>query len=144
MCVYGLRNPLPFRSLYVNMVGLWVTVSLAMLSGLTMYSIYKKCDPLLNGDINTTDQVTAAATAWMSCWALCDQVWLTVKMLHIYEQAAALPGDGHSGTIPWNPWSVCGCCIQWDTQVRQKSTSQECSKNCRYCQCRVNFSVIRD
>lgn len=44
-------------SLYVNMVGLWVTVSLAMLSGLTMYSIYKNCDPLTNGDIGTSDQL---------------------------------------------------------------------------------------
>ncbi|XP_029005600.1 sodium-coupled monocarboxylate transporter 1 [Betta splendens] len=44
-------------SLYVNMVGLWVTVSLAMLSGLTMYSIYKNCDPLTNGDIGTPDQL---------------------------------------------------------------------------------------
>ncbi|XP_072237815.1 sodium-coupled monocarboxylate transporter 1 [Leuresthes tenuis] len=44
-------------SLYVNMVGLWVTVTLAMLSGFTMYSIYKNCDPFLNGDINTPDQL---------------------------------------------------------------------------------------
>ncbi|XP_034440533.1 sodium-coupled monocarboxylate transporter 1 [Hippoglossus hippoglossus] len=44
-------------SLYLNMVGLWVTVSLAVFSGLTMYSIYKNCDPLLNGDITTPDQL---------------------------------------------------------------------------------------
>uniref|UniRef100_A0AAY4D3Z9 Uncharacterized protein n=1 Tax=Denticeps clupeoides TaxID=299321 RepID=A0AAY4D3Z9_9TELE len=44
-------------SLYVNMVGLWVTVSLAMLSGLTMYSVYKDCDPLSNGDVDTSDQL---------------------------------------------------------------------------------------
>ncbi|XP_061893679.1 sodium-coupled monocarboxylate transporter 1 [Entelurus aequoreus] len=44
-------------SLYVNMVGLWVTVSLAVFSGLTMFSIYKKCDPFTNGDIGTTDQL---------------------------------------------------------------------------------------
>ncbi|XP_059185587.1 sodium-coupled monocarboxylate transporter 1 [Centropristis striata] len=44
-------------SLYVNMVGLWVTVSLAVFSGLTMYSIYKNCDPLKNGDINNPDQL---------------------------------------------------------------------------------------
>ncbi|XP_022597727.1 sodium-coupled monocarboxylate transporter 1-like [Seriola dumerili] len=44
-------------SLYVNMVGLWVTVSLAMFSGLAMYSIYKNCDPLTNGDISTPDQL---------------------------------------------------------------------------------------
>uniref|UniRef100_A0A7N8X794 Solute carrier family 5 member 8, like n=1 Tax=Mastacembelus armatus TaxID=205130 RepID=A0A7N8X794_9TELE len=44
-------------SLYVNMVGLWVTVSLAVFSGLTMYSIYKYCDPLSNGDIATSDQL---------------------------------------------------------------------------------------
>ncbi|XP_036426974.1 sodium-coupled monocarboxylate transporter 1 [Colossoma macropomum] len=44
-------------SLYVNMVGLWVTVSLAILSGLTMYSIYKNCDPLTNKDVGTSDQL---------------------------------------------------------------------------------------
>ncbi|XP_041945428.1 sodium-coupled monocarboxylate transporter 1 isoform X1 [Alosa alosa] len=44
-------------SLYVNMVGLWVTVSLAMLSGLTMYSIYKDCDPLTRGDVGNMDQL---------------------------------------------------------------------------------------
>lgn len=44
-------------SLYVNMVGLWITVTLAVLSGLTMYSIYKNCDPLSNGDVDTPDQL---------------------------------------------------------------------------------------
>lgn len=44
-------------ALYLNMVGLWVTVSLAILSGLTMYSVYKKCDPLTNGDVTTSDQL---------------------------------------------------------------------------------------
>ncbi|MCJ8729484.1 hypothetical protein PDJAM_G00106770 [Pangasius djambal] len=44
-------------SLYVNMVGLWITVSLAMLSGLTMYSIYKDCDPLTNKDVGSSDQL---------------------------------------------------------------------------------------
>lgn len=51
-----------FRSLYVNMVGLWVTVSLAVLSGLTMFSIYKNCDPLSNGDVNSTDEVNATGS----------------------------------------------------------------------------------
>ncbi|KTG39050.1 hypothetical protein cypCar_00006233 [Cyprinus carpio] len=46
-----------FRSLYLNMVGLWVTVSLAMLSGLTMYSIYKDCDPFTNKDVGASDQL---------------------------------------------------------------------------------------
>lgn len=45
------------------MVGLWVTVSLAMFSGLTMYSIYKNCDPLGNGDVSTSDQVRDAAAS---------------------------------------------------------------------------------
>ncbi|KAM7423023.1 hypothetical protein PAMA_010857 [Pampus argenteus] len=44
-------------ALYVNMVGLWATLSLAMFSGLTMFSIYKDCDPLANGDISTPDQL---------------------------------------------------------------------------------------
>ncbi|XP_068451115.1 sodium-coupled monocarboxylate transporter 1 [Clinocottus analis] len=44
-------------SLYVNMVGLWLTVSLAVFSGLTMFSIYKNCDPFANGDVGTYDQM---------------------------------------------------------------------------------------
>ncbi|KAK5933631.1 hypothetical protein CgunFtcFv8_014095 [Champsocephalus gunnari] len=44
-------------SLYVNLVGLWLTLSLAVFSGLTMFSIYKNCDPLENGDIGTPDQM---------------------------------------------------------------------------------------
>ncbi|KAK7145175.1 hypothetical protein R3I94_011314 [Phoxinus phoxinus] len=44
-------------SLYVNMVGLMITVSLAMLSGLTMYSIYKDCDPFTNKDVGASDQL---------------------------------------------------------------------------------------
>ncbi|XP_075997038.1 sodium-coupled monocarboxylate transporter 1 isoform X1 [Genypterus blacodes] len=44
-------------SLYVNMIGLWVTVSLAVFTGLVMYSIYKDCDPLTNKDIKTPDQL---------------------------------------------------------------------------------------
>lgn len=45
----------------MNMVGLWITVTLAVFSGLTMYSIYKNCDPLSNGDIATPDQVSKPA-----------------------------------------------------------------------------------
>lgn len=56
------------RSLYLNMVGLWVTVSLAMFSGLTMFSIYKNCDPLGNGDINTSDQVRRTAAFQFVSW----------------------------------------------------------------------------
>lgn len=41
------------------MVGLLVTVSLAVFSGLTMFSIYKNCDPLTNGDVENWDQVNA-------------------------------------------------------------------------------------
>ncbi|XP_061075950.1 sodium-coupled monocarboxylate transporter 1 [Conger conger] len=44
-------------SLYVNMLGLWLTVSLAVFSGLTMYSIFRNCDPLANDDIGALDQM---------------------------------------------------------------------------------------
>ncbi|CAL8340284.1 unnamed protein product [Lota lota] len=44
-------------SLYFNYVGLLATVSLAMFCGLTMYSIYMKCDPLTNNDVGSTDQL---------------------------------------------------------------------------------------
>ncbi|KAK0136615.1 Sodium-coupled monocarboxylate transporter 1 [Merluccius polli] len=44
-------------SLYVNLVGLWATLSLAMFCGLIMYSIYMKCDPFTNNDVGTRDQL---------------------------------------------------------------------------------------
>uniref|UniRef100_A0A3Q1GH70 Solute carrier family 5 member 8, like n=1 Tax=Acanthochromis polyacanthus TaxID=80966 RepID=A0A3Q1GH70_9TELE len=90
-------------SLYVNMCGLLVTVTLAMLAGLTMYSIYKNCDPISNGDVGSSDQVTTAAvlsllviaqtpcifccptSSWTCCtstleslvclWLHCKQLW---------------------------------------------------------------------
>ncbi|KAM3621105.1 uncharacterized protein V6R79_006134 [Siganus canaliculatus] len=72
-------------ALYVNMVGLWVTLSLAMLSGLTMYSIYKDCDPFSNGDVSTSDQLLP---------------YLVMDMLAIYP---GIPGlfvaAAYSGTL---------------------------------------------
>ncbi|XP_042352846.1 sodium-coupled monocarboxylate transporter 1 isoform X2 [Plectropomus leopardus] len=72
-------------SLYVNMVGLWITVSLAVFSGLTMYSIYKECDPFTNGDIDTHDQLLP---------------YLVMDMLAIYP---GIPGlfvaAAYSGTL---------------------------------------------
>lgn len=61
------------------MVGLWVTVSLAMFSGLTMFSIYKNCDPLGNGDVSTSDQVGRAA-AFPVC------VFIASTSPHVMEQ----------------------------------------------------------
>lgn len=109
-----------FRSLYVNMVGLWVTVSLAVFSGLTMFSIYKNCDPLTNGDVSTPDQVNAAE---MMSLVIITQTPFTKalflkKTVCICELAAALPCDGHPGNLPWNPWLVCGRSIQWHPEVR--------------------------
>ncbi|XP_039605281.1 sodium-coupled monocarboxylate transporter 1 [Polypterus senegalus] len=44
-------------SLYFNMVGLWITVTLAMVTGFTMYSIYSQCDPLSVGKVSAPDQL---------------------------------------------------------------------------------------
>ncbi|XP_069797527.1 sodium-coupled monocarboxylate transporter 1 isoform X2 [Narcine bancroftii] len=44
-------------SLYLNMVGLWMTALCAVLSGLTMYSIYHKCDPLTAKAVRAPDQL---------------------------------------------------------------------------------------
>uniref|UniRef100_A0A3Q1FAR9 Solute carrier family 5 member 8, like n=1 Tax=Acanthochromis polyacanthus TaxID=80966 RepID=A0A3Q1FAR9_9TELE len=72
-------------SLYVNMCGLLVTVTLAMLAGLTMYSIYKNCDPISNGDVGSSDQLLP---------------YLVMDMLHIYP---GIPGlfvaAAYSGTL---------------------------------------------
>lgn len=108
-----------FRALYVNMVGLWVTVSLAVFSGLTMFSIYKNCDPLTNGDVGTPDQVYAAKIITQTpCSLSFTKALFLKKMVCICELAAALPCDGHPSNLPWNPWLVCGCGIQWHPKVR--------------------------
>ncbi|KAJ8399567.1 hypothetical protein AAFF_G00409780 [Aldrovandia affinis] len=74
-----------FESLYVNMVGLWVTVSLAVFSGLTMYSILKNCDPLTNDDIGALDQM------------------LPYLVMAILEEYPGVPGlfvaSAYSGTL---------------------------------------------
>ncbi|KAJ3602460.1 hypothetical protein NHX12_030215 [Muraenolepis orangiensis] len=44
-------------SLYVNLVGMVATLSLAMVCGLTMYSVFMKCDPLTNKDVGTSNQL---------------------------------------------------------------------------------------
>ncbi|XP_023125206.1 sodium-coupled monocarboxylate transporter 1 [Amphiprion ocellaris] len=72
-------------SLYVNMCGLLVTVSLAMLSGLTMYSIYKNCDPISNGDVGTSDQLLP---------------YLVMDILEIYPGVPGLfVAAAYSGTL---------------------------------------------
>lgn len=93
-----------FRSLYVNMVGLWITVSLAVFSGLTMFSIYKNCDPLTNDDISTPDQVNVAAIVSLlivtrtACCTTCNKA-LTVKNgLHLYTSCCP--------TLWWISWQL--------------------------------------
>ncbi|XP_053113063.1 sodium-coupled monocarboxylate transporter 1-like [Hemicordylus capensis] len=44
-------------SLYLNLVGLWVTLSCAVMCGLCMYSIYKDCDPWTARVVSAPDQL---------------------------------------------------------------------------------------
>ncbi|XP_048408811.1 sodium-coupled monocarboxylate transporter 1 isoform X2 [Stegostoma tigrinum] len=44
-------------SLYLNMVGLWITAFCAVFTGLTTYSIYHECDPLTEKKIKASDQL---------------------------------------------------------------------------------------
>ncbi|XP_032898629.1 sodium-coupled monocarboxylate transporter 1 isoform X1 [Amblyraja radiata] len=44
-------------ALYLNMVGLWLTAVCAVLSGLTMYSIYYQCDPITAKQVRAVDQL---------------------------------------------------------------------------------------
>ncbi|XP_034983692.1 sodium-coupled monocarboxylate transporter 1-like [Zootoca vivipara] len=44
-------------SLYLNLLGLCVTLCSAVLSGLSMYSIYKDCDPWTSGFVGAPDQL---------------------------------------------------------------------------------------
>ncbi|XP_007441959.2 sodium-coupled monocarboxylate transporter 1-like, partial [Python bivittatus] len=44
-------------ALYLNLVGLWIVLIFASLNGLSMYSIYKDCDPLTAGVVSAPDQL---------------------------------------------------------------------------------------
>ncbi|NWX89585.1 SC5A8 protein, partial [Nothoprocta pentlandii] len=44
-------------SLYINLVGLWVILTCAVLCGLVLYSIYKNCDPWTSKQISAPDQL---------------------------------------------------------------------------------------
>uniref|UniRef100_A0A670XYG3 Solute carrier family 5 member 8 n=1 Tax=Pseudonaja textilis TaxID=8673 RepID=A0A670XYG3_PSETE len=44
-------------ALYLNLVGLWIALIFASLNGLSMYSIYKDCDPLTSGIVSAPDQL---------------------------------------------------------------------------------------
>lgn len=45
------------RSLYINLVGLWAILVCATLCGLSLYSIYKDCDPWSAKQVSALDQV---------------------------------------------------------------------------------------
>lgn len=45
------------RSLYINLVGLWAILVCATLCGLSLYSIYKDCDPWTAKQVSALDQV---------------------------------------------------------------------------------------
>ncbi|XP_072046244.1 uncharacterized protein [Amphiura filiformis] len=49
-------------SLFLAIIGMAVVVSLACLSGLTMYAFYVDCDPLALGNVKETDQLIAYFT----------------------------------------------------------------------------------
>lgn len=44
-------------SLYINLLGLWIIVGCATLAGLSMYSVYRNCDPLTTGKVKALDQL---------------------------------------------------------------------------------------
>ncbi|MEE6480051.1 hypothetical protein FKM82_012442 [Ascaphus truei] len=43
-------------SLYINLIGLWIILICAVLSGLILYSVYKDCDPWTSKKISAPDQ----------------------------------------------------------------------------------------
>ncbi|KAJ7329956.1 hypothetical protein JRQ81_016130 [Phrynocephalus forsythii] len=44
-------------SLYLNLVGLWITLSCAVMCGLSIYSVYKDCDPWTAKYVSAPDQL---------------------------------------------------------------------------------------
>uniref|UniRef100_A0A8C5PJJ9 Sodium-coupled monocarboxylate transporter 1 n=1 Tax=Leptobrachium leishanense TaxID=445787 RepID=A0A8C5PJJ9_9ANUR len=44
-------------SLYFNLIGLWLILACAVLSGLILYSVFKDCDPWTSNEISALDQL---------------------------------------------------------------------------------------
>ncbi|XP_043846077.1 sodium-coupled monocarboxylate transporter 1-like [Dromiciops gliroides] len=72
-------------ALYLNLVGLWIILFSAVFSGLSLYSMYRHCDPLMSNKVRATDQLMP---------------YLAVNILHEYP---GLPGlfvsSAYSGTL---------------------------------------------
>uniref|UniRef100_A0A6Q2Y2N6 Solute carrier family 5 member 8 n=1 Tax=Esox lucius TaxID=8010 RepID=A0A6Q2Y2N6_ESOLU len=45
------------RSLYINLIGLWVIMLCSVSAGLCLYSVYKNCDPWTAGMVSAPDQL---------------------------------------------------------------------------------------
>lgn len=45
------------RALYLNLLGLWIILFCAVISGLMMYAFYSHCDPWSSGLVSAPDQV---------------------------------------------------------------------------------------
>ncbi|NWR76894.1 SC5A8 protein, partial [Centropus unirufus] len=72
-------------SLYINLVGLWVILACVALCGLSLYSIYKDCDPWKSNKVSAPDQLMP---------------YLVLDILHDFP---GLPGlfvaSAYSGTL---------------------------------------------
>ncbi|KAI8519106.1 Sodium-coupled monocarboxylate transporter 1 [Branchiostoma belcheri] len=55
-------------ALYLNVVGLWLIVTLASLCGLVLYAYYKDCDPVTAGYISTSDQLMPLIVMEILSW----------------------------------------------------------------------------
>ncbi|XP_009863490.1 PREDICTED: sodium-coupled monocarboxylate transporter 1, partial [Apaloderma vittatum] len=72
-------------SLYINLVGLWVILTSATLCGLSLYSIYKDCDPWTSKKVSAFDQLMP---------------YLVVDILHDFPGVPGLfVASAYSGTL---------------------------------------------
>ncbi|NXK67996.1 SC5A8 protein, partial [Sylvietta virens] len=72
-------------SLYINLVGLWAILACATLCGLSLYSIYKDCDPWTANQVSALDQLMP---------------YLVLDILHDYPGVPGLfVASAYSGTL---------------------------------------------
>ncbi|NXJ78717.1 SC5A8 protein, partial [Trogon melanurus] len=72
-------------SLYINLVGLWVILTSATMCGLSLYSIYKDCDPWTSKKVSAFDQLMP---------------YLAVDILHDFPGVPGLfVASAYSGTL---------------------------------------------
>lgn len=72
-----------FRSIYVNLLGVVLIISVACLSGIAIFAYYVNCDPYKAGIIKKKDQVSSGRVQSPSSWSDSLYSWWNLLSHHL-------------------------------------------------------------